>query len=160
VPRFEAVVPRPAPLVEPAHEPGVDGIGEDVCDRGLEMPVRRDERVGETLAEQMAPTAMPAVELPGVDAVQRLHRPRDARFGGGADDDEQVIVGVEQTPRDDAPADAIRHPAQRCEERDPIEIAEEDRLIVDPVRGDVSGDAGVEGARSARHGSTVAAREC
>jgi len=157
---FEAVAPRPAPLVEPAHEPGVDGVGEDVRDRGLEMPVRRDERVGETLSEQMSPTAVPAVELPGVDAVQHLHRPRDARLGGRADDDEQVIVRVEQAPGDDAPADAIRHPAERCEEGDPIEIAEEDRLIVDPVRCDVRRNTWVEGARSAGHGSTVATQRC
>ena len=154
--RFETVVARPAPLVDPAHEPRVDGIGEDVRHRGLEMPVRRDERVGEALAEEMASTAVPAVELPGVDAVKRLHRPRHARLGSRADDHEQVIVRVEQAPGDDAPADAIRHAAQRCKEGDPIEVAEEDRLIVDPPRGDVGWDAGVEGALAASHEPTVA----
>ncbi len=151
------MVARPAVILDAFDDSGLDGIGEDVRDRGLEMRLAGDERVREALTEDVASPVMPAIELASVDAVQHLHPPRDARLGGSADDDKDVVVRVEQAPRHDSPADAFGHPAQQGDEREPIELVEEDRLVVDAACGEMCRYTGVEGARLARHASTVAA---
>lgn len=135
------MVARPAPVGDLPGEPSGDGIGEDVFDCCLEMRFGRHERVLEPLSEDVASPAVPAVELSCVDAVQRLHSPRDTRFVCGTDDDEEVIVRVEQAPRDNLPPDTLRHLAQPSDERKPVELSEEDRLVVDSVCREMGGHA-------------------
>jgi hypothetical protein len=92
--------------------------------------------------------AVPAVEGAAVGAVQVAHAAGDQaelRL------EQEVIVRVHQARRMPLPRVAGRHTEDALDERLPVGVVAEDRVVVDPVRGQVVDEVAVVVARQTAH---------
>jgi hypothetical protein len=134
----------------------VQGIVDDVFDRGLVLLVRLDHLRPVAAAEDVILALVALVEGPGVATVQVPHSLVEVRQRGL---DEQVVVVPHQAAHVSAPAVAPFDPAQDMEEDDPVAIVHHDRRVVVATDADVVVRAGLEVTEGASHRSKVAPRK-
>jgi hypothetical protein len=134
----------------------VEGIVDDVLDRGLVLLVRLDHLRPVAAAEDVILPLVPLVEGAGVGAVQVPHPVGKVRQGGL---DEEVVVVPHQAADVSAPAVAPFDPAQDVEEDDPVAIVPHDRRVVVPTDPDVVVGAGGEITVGPSHRPKVALRK-
>jgi hypothetical protein len=142
-------------LFEPADEPVVKGIVDDVLDRRLVLIVRLDHLRPVAAAEDVILPLVAFVEGPGVAAVQVTHPVGEVRQRCL---DEQVVVVTHQAAHVSAPAVAPFDSAQDVEEDDPVSIVQHDRRVVVAADPDVVERAGFEVTEGASHRPKVALR--
>jgi hypothetical protein len=114
-------------LIEPADEPVVEGVIQDVVDRGLVLILRLDHFRPVAAAEDVVLPLVAFVEGAGIGAVQIPH-PIGEVWQWGLD--QEVVVVSHQTAHVSEPAVAPFDPAQDVEEDDPVSIVEHDRSVV------------------------------
>ena len=131
----------------------VQGIVDDVFDRGLVLLVGLDHLRPVAAAEDVILPLVALVEGPGVAAVQVPHSLVEVRLRGL---DEQVVVVPHQAAHVSAPAVAPFDPAQDVEEDDPVAIVHHDRRVVVAADPDVVVRAGLEVTEGSSHRPKVA----
>jgi len=94
------------------------------------VPLVAHDPGSEPAFEDVPAAPVPSVEQLRIAAVQALHAGREA--GGGRLDDE-VIVGVHQAVRLDAPAELPRGSREHVEEVQPVDVIAEDASVLDAV---------------------------
>jgi hypothetical protein len=131
----------------------VQGVVDDVFDRGLVLLVGLDHLRPVAAAEDVILPLVALVEGPGVATVQVPHSLVEVRLRGL---DEQVVVVSHQAAHVGAPAVAPFDPAQDVEEDDPVAIVHHDRRVVVAADPDVVVRAGLEVAEGSSHRPKVA----
>jgi hypothetical protein len=133
----------------------VEGIVDDVLERGLVLLVRLDHLRPVAAAEDVILPLVALVEGAGVAAVQIPHavgEVRERRL------DEEVVVIPHQAAHVGAPAVAPLDPAQDVEEDDPVSIVKHDRRVIVATDADVVVGAGFEVTEGPSHRSKVTRR--
>jgi hypothetical protein len=143
-------------LFEPADEPVVEGVVDDVLDRGFVLLVRLDHLGPVAAAEDVILPLVAFVEGAGVAAVQVPHPVGEVRQRGL---DEDVVVVPNQAAHVRAPAVAPFDPAQDVEENHPVAIVHDDRSVVVAADPDVVEGTSFEVAVRPSHRSKVTPRE-
>jgi hypothetical protein len=128
-------------LVEPADEPVVEGVVDDVVDGRLVLILRLDHFRPVPVAEDVVLPLVAFVEGAGIGAVQIPHPLGEVRQGSL---DQEVVVVAHQAAHVREPAVAPFDPAQDVEEDDPVSIVEHDRRVVVAPDPDVVVGAGGE----------------
>jgi hypothetical protein len=126
----------------------VDGVLDDVLDRGVVLLLGLDHLRPESPAEYVIAAAVALVEGARVTAVQVAHTVREVRSRGLHD---QVVVIAHQAADVEAPAVPPNDPVQDVDEDDAVRIVPDDRRLVVAPRGDVVERAGGEVAVWATH---------
>jgi len=106
----------------------------DVVDRGRQVLVVADDPGGESVAEEVAPTAVAQVEALRVPTVEHAHRGRERLPVAGAD---QMDVISHLAPRAELPAEALGDAVEQAAVGVAVLVVAEDRAAVDAARGDV-----------------------
>jgi hypothetical protein len=127
-------VAAPRPVLSAGAETGADRVVQHVGAGFAEVVVVPDHLAVEAVAEEVAGSAVPLVELLRVGAVQDLHA-RGEQLELGLDD--QVVVVAEQAERVEAPAEAPHDDAEQAEEVPAILVVAVDPRPVDAAGGDV-----------------------
>lgn len=135
-------------MAEVDGEAVVDGILEDVLERGLVLVLRLDHLRPEPSPEDVIAAAVPVIEGARVLAVQVPHSVREVRERCLYD---EVVVVSHQAARVQLPAVVARNAAQELQEHFPIRVVEHDRRPVVAARRDVVVRAGAEIAMLATH---------
>jgi hypothetical protein len=143
-------------LFEPADEPVVEGVVDDVLHRRLVLLVRLDHLGPVAAAEDVILPLVAFVEGAGVAAVQVPHPVGQVRQRGF---DEEVVVIPHQAAHVRAPAVAPFDPAQDVEEHDPVAIVHDDRSVVVAADPDVVEGTRFEVTKRPSHRSKVTPRE-
>jgi len=117
----------------------VEGVVDDVLDRGFVLLVRLDHLGPVAAAEDVILPLVAFVEGAGIAAVQVPHPVGEVRQRGL---DEEVVVVPHQAAHVRAPAVAAFDPPEDVEEDDPVAIVHHDRRLVVAPDPD-----GVEGTR-------------
>jgi hypothetical protein len=143
-------------LVEPADEPVVEGVVDDVVDGRLILILRLDYFRPVAVAEDMVLPLVAFVEGAGIGAVQIAHPLGEVRQGSL---DQEVVVVAHQAAHVREPAVAPFDPAQDVEEDDPVSIVEHDRRVVVAPDPDVVVGAGGEVTVGPSHRPKVALRK-
>jgi hypothetical protein len=133
----------------------VQGIVDDVLDRGLVLLVGLDHLRPVAATEDVILPFVALVEGPGVATVQVAHSLVEVRQRGL---DEQVVVVSHQAAHVSPPAVAPFDPAQDVEEDDPVAIVPHDRRVVIAADPDVVVRAGLEVTEGSSHRPNVAPR--
>ena len=133
----------------------VEGIVDDVVDRGLVLLVRLDHFRPVAAAEDVILPLVAFVEGAGIAAVQVPHPLREVRQWGL---DEKVVVVAHEAPHVSAPAVTSFDPPEDVEKNDPVSIVEHDRRVVVAPDPDVVVSARSEVSVRASHPSKVPRR--
>jgi hypothetical protein len=130
----------------------VEGIVEDVLDRGRVLLLRFDQLRPEAPAEDVVAPSVALVEGACVAAVEVAHTVREVglrRFN------DQVVVVAHQAADMDPPLVALHDAVEDVEEDDAVEVVQHDRRVVVAARADVVEGAGGEVTARARHSPTL-----
>jgi hypothetical protein len=100
----------------------------------LEVVVVFDDSSGEAVLEQVADSAVAAVEPHRVEAVEPVHPGREIRLGCLH---EHVDVVIEQAPRVDHPAKAFLDVEEQREPADAVLVVVHDRPLLDAATNTV-----------------------
>jgi hypothetical protein len=141
----------------------VDGVLDDVVERGVVLLLGLDHLRPVAPAEEVILAAVSFVEGPGIAAVQVPHPQVEVRLGGL---DQEVVVVSHQAADVHPPPVAPLDPPENLEEDDPVRVVAHDRGMVVPAGHDVVASAGAEvsawpshvGERSRRRSGCPAAR--
>jgi hypothetical protein len=139
-------------LFEPADEPVVEWVVDDVLDRRVVLLVRLDHLRPVAAAEDVILPLVALVEGAGVTAVQVPHpvgEVRERRL------DEEVVVVPHQAAHVRPPAVTPFDPAQDVEEDDPVAVVHDDRGVVVAADPDVVEGTGLEVTEGPSHRSKV-----
>ena len=134
----------------------MEGVVDDVLDRGFVLLVRLDHLGPVAAAEDVILPLVAFVECASVAAVQVPHPVGEVRQRGL---DEEVVVVPHQAAHVRAPAVALFDPAQDVEENDPVAIVHDDRRVVVAADPDVVEGTGLEVTVGPSHRSKVTPRE-
>jgi hypothetical protein len=143
-------------LFEPADEPVVEWVVDDVLDRRLVLLVRLDHLRPVAAAEDVILALVALVEGAGVAAIQIPHPVGEVRERGL---DEEVVVIAHQAAHVRAPAVTPFDPAQDVEEDDPVAVVDDDWGVVVAADPDVVESTGFEATEGPSHRSKVAPPE-
>jgi hypothetical protein len=103
----------------------------------------------EAFLEQMSLSAMPAIETLRVQAVQPVHHPRQLL---ARPLDDQVVMGSEQRPGEEAGSEQIGGLVEEVDERRAVDIVEKDKAAAGASRARMEYPVGEPATRSTRHG--------
>jgi hypothetical protein len=104
----------------------------------------------EAFLEQMSLSAMPAIETLRVQAVQPVHHPRQLL---ARPFDDQVVMGPEQRPGDEAGSEQIGGLVEEIDERGAVDVVDEDEAAAGASGTRMEEPVGEPATRSTRHGS-------
>jgi hypothetical protein len=145
----------PRPLGAVADEAGADRIVEDILDRRFVVLLAVDDPRREALREQGAAASVAGVVLPRVVALVPLGRFREILRAAV---DDRVVVRSHQTVDVQAELEADEGAAEEPQEQEPVERVQEERSLVDAVRGDVEVAIRQVGTEDSSHAASVRLR--
>jgi len=146
-------VTGPGPLRRLAAETGPYRVVSDVAASREEVRLGIDQLCEKPVPEQMRATAIDAVEVLRVTAVELLQRHRQTPIRCLHN---QVVVVAHQTVRDTAELEPLDKRRKPVHERLTVSIVDKQRAPIAPARGDVIHAARNKLARPSRHASTLA----